>query len=250
MRMRDQLRLERLLAPAVLVPVAAVAPIVVALAIVPFRDSFENTSAALVMVLVIVAAAAAGGRVPGMVAAASAALSFDFFLTRPYQQLTINDEADVETTVLLLAVGLGVTELAEWGRRKHALAEREAGYLAGIEAAAEAVATGRSSGELIDEVSRQLVRVLDLRSCRFEQGVAGLGRPPRLRGDGQVEWRRRVVDVEQEGLPTDGEIELLVESKGQLQGRFMLAAGPESHPSRPQRLVAVTLASQVGAALR
>jgi K+-sensing histidine kinase KdpD len=248
--MRAQRGLDRLLAPAVLVPLAALAPLVVCLVIVPFRDSVENTSAALVMVLVIVAAAAAGGRVPGMVAAASAAVWFDFFLTRPFQRLTINDESDIETTVLLLAVGLGVTELAEWGRRSHALAEREAAYLAGIEAAAEAVAAGRSPGELVDEVSRQLVQVLGLRSCRFEYGVAGLGRPPRLRDDGQVEWQRRLVDVERDGLPSDGEIELLVESKGQLQGRFMLDAGSQAHPSRGQRLVAVTLASQVGAALR
>lgn len=233
-----------------MVLVALVAPLLVSVALVPFRDSFANTNAALVMVLLIVAVAAVGSRVAGIVAAASAAVWFDFFLTRPYQQLTITDQADVETTVLLLAVGVGVTELAAWGRRKDALAQREAGYLAGIEAAAEAVAAGGSSGELIDEVSRQLVRVLGLRSCRFEEGVAGLGRPPRLRGDGQVEWQRRVWDVEREGLPTDGEIELLVESKGQIQGRFMLDASSDAHPSMTQRLVAVTLASQVGASLR
>lgn len=233
-----------------MVLVALVAPLLVSVALVPFRDSFANTNAALVMVLLIVAVAAVGSRVAGIVAAASAAVWFDFFLTRPYQQLTITDQADVETTVLLLAVGVGVTELAAWGRRKDALAQREAGYLAGIEAAAEAVAAGGSSGELIDEVSRQLVRVLGLRSCRFEEGVAGLGRPPRLRGDGQVEWQRRVWDVEREGLPTDGEIELLVESKGQIQGRFMLDASSDAHPSMAQRLVAVTLASQVGASLR
>jgi hypothetical protein len=44
-------------------------------------------------------------------------------------------------------------------RRQWALADRGAGYLDGIRAAAEAVANGGSSGDLIDEVSRQLVRV-------------------------------------------------------------------------------------------
>jgi K+-sensing histidine kinase KdpD len=226
------------------------APFVVAVSVVPFRDDFANTNAALLMVLVIVAAAALGGRAAGWAAAVSAAVWFDFFLTRPFQLLTITDQADVETTVLLLAVGFGVSELAAWGRRQEALAAREAGYLAGIQAAAEAVAAGRSSGELVDEVSRQLVQVLGLRSCRFEQGVAGLGRPPRLRADGQVEWQHQEWDVDRDGLPSDGEIELLVESKGQLLGRFMLAAGSDSHPTRAQRLVAVTLASQVGSALR
>jgi hypothetical protein len=46
------------------------------------------------------------------------------------------------------------------------------------------------------------------------------------------------------------DIELLVESGGRLQGRFLLSAAPSQHPSLAQRLVAVTLASQVGAALR
>jgi hypothetical protein len=112
------------------------------------------------------------------------------------------------------------------------------------------VATGRSSGELVNEVSGQLVRVLGLRACRFQFGAAGLGEPARLRGDGQVEWQRALWDVERKGLPMDDEIELLVESKGRLQGRFMLSAAPDTHPSMDQRLVAVTLAAQVGASLR
>jgi hypothetical protein len=57
-------------------------------------------------------------------------------------------------------------------------------------------------------------------------------------------------DVDGKGLPLDGEIELLVESKGRLQGRFMLSAATDAHPSMAQRLVEVTLAAQVGASLR
>jgi len=79
--------------------------------------------------------------------------------------------------------------------------------------------------------------------------VAGLGNPPRLRRDGQVVWNRSVWDVERQGLPIDSDIELLVESGGHLRGRFMLTAAPEAHVSLAQRLVAVTLADQVGAAL-
>jgi hypothetical protein len=63
-------------------------------------------------------------------------------------------------------------------------------------------------------------------------------------------WQRALWDVERKGLPMDDEIELLVESKGRLQGRFMLSAAPDTHPSMDQRLVAVTLAAQVGASLR
>jgi len=234
----------------VAIPVAVLLPLLVTLAVVPFRDDFANTNAALILVLVIVAVAAVGSRVAGLLAAVSAALSFDLLLTQPYGTLTISDRTDLETAALLLAVGVGVTQLAVWGRRQHALADRDAGYLDGIRAAAEAVATGASSGDLVEEVSRQLTRVLGLLGCRFEYGVAGLGQPARLRDDGGVEWNRRELDVDREGLPVDTDIELLVESGGRLQGRFLLRATPDQHPTLAQRLVAVTLAAQVGAALR
>jgi K+-sensing histidine kinase KdpD len=230
--------------------VALLGPFVMSAGLVPFRDSFANTNAALLLVLVIVAVAVSGNRLAGGLAALSAAVWFDFFLTRPYQTFAINDRDDVETTVLLLAVGVGVTELAAWGYRQQADAHRDAGYLHGIRAAAEAVATGGSSSDLIEAVSGQLTRLLGLRTCRFQYGVAGLGKPARLRSDGVIELNGHVWDVEMNGLPTDHGIELLVESKGQLQGRFLLSALPDTHPSMAQRLVAVTLADQVGASLR
>jgi K+-sensing histidine kinase KdpD len=229
---------------------ALAGPLAISLALVPFRGSFANTNVALILVLVIVAVASTGSRVAGALAALSSAVWFDVFLTRPFERLTITDRADLETTTLLLAVGVGVTELAAWGHRQRDHADRDAGYLDGIRAAAEAVAVGSSAQDLIDEVSRQLTRVLGLRACRFQYGVAGLGRPARLRDDGQVEWQAAVWDVEHKGLPTDIDIELLVESGGRLQGRFLLTAASDAHPSTAQRLVAVTLAAQVGASLR
>ena len=44
-------------------------------------------------------------------------------------------------------------------------------------------------------------------------------------------------------------IELLAESAGRLQGRFLMQPGPGEIPSREQLLVAVALADQAGAAL-
>jgi K+-sensing histidine kinase KdpD len=229
---------------------ALVGPLVVSAGLSLVRGSFANTNAALVLVLVIVAVAVSGNRIAGVVAALSAAVWFDFFLTQPYQTFAINDRDDVETTVLLLAVGVGTTELAAWGYRQQAKASRDAGYLDGIRTAAEAVAAGGSSSELIEVVSGQLIRLLKLSACRFQYGVAGLGKPARLRNDGAVELDGKVWDVDTKGLPADDDIELLVESKGQLQGRFLLSATRDARPSLAQRLVAVTLADQVGASLR
>jgi len=132
-------------------------------------------------------------------------------------------------------------------------AASRAGYLAGINAAAEAVAAGNSAPgvvdapALIDQICDQLIRLLGLRSCRFEYGVAGLGRPARLQHDGQITVGGQVRDVERDGLPAD--TEFLVETAGMLQGRFLLEALPESRPTLEQRLVAIALAGQAGAAL-
>jgi K+-sensing histidine kinase KdpD len=225
------------------------APLALAAILVPFRAHFPNTDAALAMLLVVVAVAATGNRLAGYLAAVSAAVWFDFFLTRPYEQFTINRQIDIETTVLVLVIGVAVTELAVWGQREHAAASRRAGYLDGIGVTVGAVAAGEGPSELIEEVSGQLTRVLSLRSCRWQYGVAGLGHPPRLKHNGWVTAGEQTWDAAAAGLPPDTETELLVEHAGLLQGRFLLMPAPGTRPSREQLLVAVALADQVGAAL-
>jgi K+-sensing histidine kinase KdpD len=111
---------------------AIVAPLALMAILVPFRTSFPNTDAALALMLVVVAVAATGFRLAGILAAVSAAIWFDFFLTRPYERFTITRTADLETTVLILVIGVAVTELAVWGRRQHLAASRRAGYLAAL----------------------------------------------------------------------------------------------------------------------
>jgi len=231
------------------VAAAVLAPLLVCFAMSLVRTHIANTDAALVLVLVVVTVAANGYRIAGVLAAVSGALWFDFFLTQPYGRLAIDRRFDVETTVLLLAVGVAVSELSVWGRRQAALASDRASYLAGIRAATETVSLGGSANTLIQDVARELVHVLGLSACRFEYGTAGLGKPPRLRSDGELEWLPGGWDVERQGLPPDVEVELLVETAGRLKGRYLMKATPGSHPSRTQRLVAVTLAHQVGSAI-
>lgn len=78
------------------------------------------------------------------------------------------------------------------GRRQRLAANRRAGYLEGINVAAQAVAASGSATVVIDQVSGQLTCLLALYSCRFQYGVAGLGKPARLRPDGQVTAADRV----------------------------------------------------------
>jgi len=224
------------------------APLALTAVLIPFRVSLPNTDAALALVLVVVAVAAAGYRLAGVLAAVSAAVWFDFFLTVPYERFTITRAADIETTVLVLAVAVAVTEIAVWRRRQQAAAARRAGYLDGINAAARAVFAGSSPQAVIDEVCGQLTSLLSLSGCRFQDGAAGIGRPRLLR-TGQVVTRGLVWDAGREGLPPGTDTELLAEAGGLLQGRFLLTPGPRVQLTLEQRLVAVALADQAAAAL-
>lgn len=229
---------------------AAVVPMLVCAAIVPFRAHIENTNAALVLVLAVVAAAVTGLRWAGIAAAVSSAVWFDFFLTQPYQRFTITDQADIETAALLTLVGLAVTEIALWGRRQQVRASLHQGYLNGVVQTAGLVAAGNSRTEaLIEHVADQLVDVLDIDDCRFDNDTRDVAPAAIVRG-GTVVRQGRDIDVERLGLPTDCEIELRVQHDGITHGRFLFIASTRvARPSSAQRQVAVALADQVGAAL-
>ena len=51
---------------------------------------------------------------------------------RPFGRFTITDLNDIDLTVLLVLVGVAVTEIALWGRRQEARASRLADYLDGV----------------------------------------------------------------------------------------------------------------------
>jgi len=222
-------------------------PFLVALALVPFRMDLSHTNAALILVVAVVAVSALGSRAAGVVAALSAAAWFDFFLTRPYQTFDITASADVETAVLLLAVGLIVSQLAARARRLEVITVTDAGYLARIHATADLVHSARSADTVVDHVRRELTDLLSLAACRFEPGTL-MGRPPRLMEDGGLTVGPRRWDVDTNGWP-EGEIELRAYGNGHYLGRFMLTPGPGRTPPLQARLVAVTLADQTGAAL-
>jgi K+-sensing histidine kinase KdpD len=224
-------------------------PLALTAIMVPFRASVANTDAALALILVIVAVAAAGYRPAGYLAAVSSGAWFDFFLTRPYERFDITRAADIETTILLLVIGIAVTEIAVWGHREHATASRRSGYLEGINDAARAVAVAASPSSLADDVAARLAGLLGLRSCQFQYGRAGLGRPARIERDGQVTVAGSPWDAEQFGLPHTSGTELLVESGDRLQGRFLMDPEPAARPTREQLLVAVAFADQVASAL-
>jgi hypothetical protein len=231
------------------VSAAAVVPPVACAVLSLFRDSVANTNAALGLVLLIVAAASTGIRAAGLVAALSSAAWFDFFLTQPYNHFNITDRADIETAVLLMLVGVAVTEVALWGRRQQARASREQGYLDGVLSTAATVGAGRSStSSLIEHVCEQIVDVLRIDGCRFDPGSGPI--LAALNNDATVTYNGHPFNVDRLGLPTDSEIALVVQSGGVVHGRFLLTAATRVvRPTLEQLRVTIALANQVGAAL-
>lgn len=60
----------------------------------------------------------------------------------------------------------------------------------------------------------------------------------------------RILDVGRAGFPTDREIELVVQTAGEVQGTYLITSATRIvRPTRDQLGVAIALADQVGAAL-
>jgi K+-sensing histidine kinase KdpD len=227
--------------------VAVVLPLGVAAILVPFRSSFANAASALVLVAVIAFVAIIGNRVAGFLATVSATLWFDFFLTRPFERLAITHRADIETAISLFVVGMVVTELAARNRYHQREATEGSDYVGLIYTLSELAASGAPAGDVIERARGELVSLLDLRSCRYDEGASE--RPmARIEHDGQVVHGGALWAVDQIGLPGP-EIELVVQGRGQSLGRFVLTPTPGLPVSLQRLVVAVALADQVGGAL-
>lgn len=231
--------------PAV-VTASAFAPFALCAAIGAAPDSVPDASAGLALVVLIVAAAATGLRAAGLAAAVSSAVWFDFFLTRPYRSLAIRSAEDVEVAVLLLVVGIGVTELALWGQRQRADVSRQRGYLDGVMATAESAARDADLVTVTASVAERIRQVLDLDRCEFVPGPLPPGRALLAR-DGAVTREGTSLDVDRSGLPVDRQVLLPVQHGRAPRGYFVLTcASHVARPTRDQRRIAVLLADQVG----
>lgn len=224
----------------------AIAAITVAGALVPARSWLGTANVALVLVIVVVAAASLAGRLAGTVTSVVAAISFDFFHTRPYGNLTIDRHEDVVTVVLLLAIGLVVGELAARRTASVRASAVTAASAAGLEAVAAIVAAGRGMSQVWPVVRNVLVDQLGLDSCRFEptpfaDDHAHLERSGRLPG---TEHRLAPGGL---ALPPDG-ADIAVTHAGRLLGRIVLVPHPGRGTSKPQRRMAVALADQLAVA--
>lgn len=225
---------------------AAAAPAAVAALASLARDHVDNANLALALVVAVVAVAASGRRLAAALAALTAAVAFDYFLTVPYGSFSIASGDDVETFALLLATGLIVGQLGAWARNRRTEAEEADDDLGLLYYAAELVAGGEPRDQVVISVALELTDLLDLQDCEYVPGPARHDLP-RIERDGRVHDGALVWDVATAGIPAIG-AQLPVAHDGQVIGHFVVVP----HPGRPMGarrvLVALALADLVGAA--
>jgi hypothetical protein len=233
---------------AIWILVGAVGPIALAGALIPVRDEMASVNVALVLVLAVVAVARFGGRTAGFTAALSSTAAFGVLFTEPYGHLAIDSVDDIETTVLLAAVGLSVGSIAAKERYERARAESLVDEVTRVHRVSETIASGAPVEEVIGLVEAELCGLLGLKRCRFERPPFD-STPPVLDHEGRVlpvvQYRFHGEGFE---LPAEG-VELAVEHRGRVLGRFVMQPLPDRGTDVESRLAAVVLADAVGVVL-
>jgi len=215
-----------------------------ALALVGVRGELLNANVALILVVFVLLGAIVGGRSAGAMSALAAAIAFDFFHTKPYNNLRIANGNEIVTTVLLFVVGLAVGEVAARAERIRGLLAADRHELRRVHRIAELAANGEGAEDLILSVTAELMGLLKLKDCYFEWApfIASL---PTIEPSGYVErheWRWTGEGFE---LPSSG-VQVPVVSGGKTVGRFVLVPTPGVGVRPEARMIAVALADHVG----
>jgi K+-sensing histidine kinase KdpD len=136
---------------------AFVASLLIGLLIEPFRGTIGLENVVICYLLVVVAAAAIGGRAAGVVAALSAALAYDYFLTTPYHTLVIDSLAQVITVLLLVVTGTVASIGGRVRRRSAAVAQAHADAIRLLHRVTETAAAGGAVDRVAAEGLQRLL---------------------------------------------------------------------------------------------
>ena len=103
--------------------IGPIAAFVVGAATSSVRDQVGASNVGISLAIIVVLAALAG-RGAALATAATAALTFNFFHTEPYHSLRIDSSKDVTIVALLAGLGLVVSDISAWIRRRDTISFR------------------------------------------------------------------------------------------------------------------------------
>jgi len=135
--------------------------IVLGIALIPFRESITASNLSFAFVVLTVLVAAFGGRSTGVATALVSALSMDFFLTRPYLSLRIQENHDLIAFTGLTVCGLVAASL---GSPQRIAALREA--RAHAQLVHQTLGALESGGPVEPELARRLERARQILPVR------------------------------------------------------------------------------------
>ncbi|MEI9965429.1 MAG: DUF4118 domain-containing protein [Caulobacteraceae bacterium] len=123
----------------------------------------------LIFVLPVVVAAAVFGWGPSVAAIAASLLAYDFFFTRPYFTLRMDDPRDIWAAGLLL-VTAGIVSTVAGQSRRRALAERRAAERAeALQSVAHLVIERRPQAEIVEAAAAALSRAFATPAVIFSE---------------------------------------------------------------------------------
>ncbi|MDE3206817.1 MAG: DUF4118 domain-containing protein [Acidobacteriota bacterium] len=211
----------------------------VAVAWVPLRAGHSNVIAAMALVVVTTAAGALRRRPAVIGATASAALSFIYFDTVPFDRMTMVKQTDIATAASLVLVGLLTGELSFRLSRSRKVEDSAVGYLGRVADAAALLATGEELAVFIGVVADELASLLGAASSRYSVEALATG--------STVVGRSGTLQLPPGGYRRRLAVPVL--ALGESSGHFALEMSSPMPPDPKRLRVAITLADQVGAAL-
>jgi K+-sensing histidine kinase KdpD len=217
--------------------------LVLSVAMLPLRSHLSNVVMALALVLPVLAGAFVGGRLAGFGSALAAALCFDFFFTLPYLSLRIANGNDVAIAVALFLLAACSAEAGHRLRHRDRAALEDRRTFDRLRRVVDLSARGADVEDVVSSARAELMGMFDLDECLFETKEERAG--PMLGMDGAAEGVAGDHDFLRLVLPPGG-VALPVIGRGHDYGRLVLYARRPVHYTPFQRLVAISIAEEVG----
>jgi hypothetical protein len=135
------------------------------------RDLVGATNTGILLASIVTLAALVS-RGAGLATAITAAVTYNFFHTRPYHSLRIHESRDVVIVALLAVLGLVVSDISAWRRRREVKIARSDRANDGPETTRTLLSTSQPVSVVWPSVVGTIMDQLGLAECRLDPTVA------------------------------------------------------------------------------